>query len=900
MRFFDLSSIACHLSLLLHAEALPSGNGSPHKHGRERVSINSGWKFKRWESNPDGIIYDQRPDLENLTDVTILKPWILPSGNDFIKDISNKHDLPREPPDIDVAYAQNDFDDESWIFVDTPHDWAISGPFYTAPDNESIVGGGMGRLPIFGVGWYRRKLDITNADKHKQIYLDVDGAMSYAMVWLNGELVGGWPYPYNSFRLDLTSLLQFGEENQLAIRLDNPVESARWYPGGGLYRDVWLTKVDRVHVGQWGTQFTSSDITAESATVDAVIILSNEGDSASEVRVLIEIFELDLETGLPGEWAVLASDTNASVKPHEKQSVQDSLKIDRPKTWGPPPTQKPHLYLGVTRLITKDGQEIDKYEIRFGIRDLAFTGSDGLQVNGERIQIQGVNEHHDLGAIGAAFNYRAAERKLEILRELGVNAIRMAHNPPASELLDLTDKMGFLVVDEIFDSWNLNKTDNDFHLIFPDWHEQDLRSMIRRDRNHPSIISWSIGNEVGEQKFPKELAEIATLLHTIVREEDPTRPSTASMNVAQPGNEGAAFPEIMDVLSINYQGEGIRDTPNYSGTNGTHTPPAYGIFHQAQPEKLIWTSESASALSTRGTFFFPVIPDNGGAPVNNTSGGNATLAQVSAYELYSANFGSSPDKVFATQDRNPYVGGEFVWTGFDYLGEPTPYYTSRSSYSGILDLAGFRKDRFYLYQSRWRPELPMAHILPHWNWPEDRVGEVTPVHVFTSGDEAELFLNGKSMGRQRKQAFEYRLRWDKVLYEPGELRVLSYKDGRPWANASVHTTGPAVAVRLTADRGSISGDGRDLVFVTAEVVDSEGMVIPTAGNEIEFSVSGGGRAVATDNGDPADLVAFPSERRRAFSGKALAILKGTGDGGVMRVVGLSDGLDGGEVTVGVS
>lgn len=377
-----------------------------------------------------GLSTTNVPTWRNLTDVTILKPWILPSGNDFIKDISNKHDLPREPPDIDVAYAQNDFDDESWISVDTPHDWAISGPFYTAPDNESIVGGGMGRLPIFGVGWYRRKLNITNADKHKQIYLDVDSAMSYAMVWLNGELVGGWPYPYNSFRLDLTPLLQFGEGNQLAIRLDNPVESARWYPGGGLYRDVWLTKVDRVHVGQWGTQFTSSDITTESATVDVVIILSNEGDSASEVRVLIEIFELDLETGLPGEWAVLASDTNASVKPHEKQSVQDSLKIDLPKTWGPPPTQKPHLYLGVTRLITKGGQEIDKYETRFGIRDLAFTGSDGLQVNGERIQIQGVNEHHDLGAIGAAFNYRAAERKLEILRELGVNVIRMAHNPP--------------------------------------------------------------------------------------------------------------------------------------------------------------------------------------------------------------------------------------------------------------------------------------------------------------------------------------------------------------------------------------------------------------------------------------------------------------------------------------
>ena len=899
MKFLDLSHVAFGFGLFLQTNAFPSPSSEgPHAHGRERVSINSGWKFKRWETNHDGVIYDQRPDLENLTDVTILKPWILPSGNDFIEDVSNRHELSGELPNVDVEFAKNDFDDDSWTSVDTPHDWAISGPFYTAPDNESVVGGGMGRLPIFGVGWYRRTLGIAKEDKHKQVYLDIDGAMSYAMVWLNGELIGGWPYPYNSFRLDLTPHLQFDGDNQLAIRLDNPVESARWYPGGGLYRDVWLTKVDRVHIGQWGTHFTSRDITAESATVDVEVFLENRGETASEAGVFTEIFELDLDTGLPGDQAVAFSEKGVTIKLNGKRSVQDSLKIDCPKIWGPPPTQKPHLYLGVTRLVNQDGREIDKYETRFGIRDLAFTGSDGLQVNGERIRIQGVNEHHDLGAIGAAFNYRAAERKLEILQELGVNAIRMAHNPPASELLDLTDKMGFLVIDEIFDSWNLNKTDNDFHLIFSDWHEQDLRSMIRRDRNHPSIISWSFGNEVGEQRFPEELAEIATPLHGIVREEDPTRPSTASMNVAQPGNDGAAFPEIMDVLSINYQGEGIRDTPNYSGTNGTRTPPAYGIFHQDQPEKLIWTSESASALSTRGTFFFPVT-DNGGAPVNDTSGGNETLAQVSAYELYSANFGSSPDKVFATQDRNPYVGGEFVWTGFDYIGEPTPYYTSRSSYSGIVDLAGFKKDRFYLYQSRWRPNLPMAHILPHWNWP-DRVGEVTPVHVFTSGDEAELFLNGKSMGRQSKQPFEYRLRWDEVVYEPGELHVVSYKDGSPWANAAVRTTGPAVAVRLTADRESISADGKDLLYVTADVVDAQGLIVPTADNMIEFSVSGGGQIVATDNGDPADLLAFPSASRKAFSGKALVILKATGGDELIRLSGLSDKLSEGEVTVGIS
>lgn len=897
MKFVDLFYVACGLGSSLQAQARSSGHEGPRQHGRERVSINAGWKFKRWETNPDGIIYDQRPDLENVTDVTILKPWILPSGNDFIENTSNRHDLPGKLPGIDVIYAQNDFDDESWIFVDTPHDWAISGPFYSQPDNKSIVGGGMGRLPIFGVGWYRRKLDIADEDKYKQIYLDIDGAMSYAMVWLNGVLIGGWPYPYNSFRLDLTPHLHFDGENQLAIRLDNPVDSARWYPGAGLYRDVWLVKADPVHVGQWGTHFTSRNISAESATVDVGITLENRGESVSNIKVFTEIFELDLDTSVPGD-QVMILPGEATVKPSGKQSIQHSFKINNPKIWGPPPTQKPHLYLGVTRLVTKGGQEIDRYETRFGIRDLAFTGTDGFRVNGERVRIQGVNEHHDLGAIGAAFNSRAAERKLKMLHELGANAIRMAHNPPASELLDLTDRMGFLVVDEVFDSWKLNKTDNDFHLVFSDWHEQDLRSMIRRDRNHPSIVSWSFGNEVGEQRFPEELVEIATYLHNIVREEDPTRPSTASMNVAQPGNNGAAFPEIMDVLSLNYQGEGIRDTPNYSGTNGTRTPPAYGIFHENQPEKLIWTSESASALSTRGTFFFPVI-DNGGAPVNDTSGGNETLAQVSAYELYSANFGSSPDKVFATQDRNPYVGGEFVWTGFDYIGEPTPYYSSRSSYCGIIDLAGFKKDRFYLYQARWRPNLPMAHVLPHWNWP-GRLGKITPVHVFTSGEEAELFLNGRSMGRRRKQPFEYRLRWDDILYEPGELQVVSYKNGSPWANASVSTTGPPAAVRLTADRESISAHGKDLLYVTADVVDAEGAIVPTADNEIKFSVCGGGEIVATDNGDPADLLAFPSASRKAFSGKALVILKGKAGEGFICVSGLSDGLSGGDVTVSIS
>ena len=422
-------------------------------------------------------------------------------------------------------------------------------------------------------------------------------------------------------------------------------------------------------------------------------------------------------------------------------------------------------------------------------------------------------------------------------------------------------------------------------------------SINRRDRNHASVIAWSFGNEVGEQQHGEEGAVIGHRLHGMIREEDATRPTTASMNYAQPDNDGAPFPDTMDILSLNYQGAGIRDTPNYSNLPGIRTDPAYPEFHEAYPQKLILSSESASTVSTRGTYIFPVAVDTG-APVNETSGGSEALAQVSAYELYTANFGSSPDKVFASQDRSPYVAGEFVWTGWDYIGEPTPYYQARSSYSGIIDLAGFKKSRFWLYQARWRPDLPMAHILPHWNWP-DREGEVTPVHVFTSGDEAELFLNGESLGRKKMGEFSYRLRWDGVEYTPGELHVVTYKDGKEWAEDTVRTTGKPAALRLTADRTEINADGYDLSFITAEVVDSNGDVVPEASNAISFSLdSGVGRIVATDNGDPYDLVAFPSTERKAYSGLALAIVRSQeGKQGEMRVVAEAEGLKGAEVIV---
>lgn len=836
--------------------------------GRERISINTDWRFWRSERNPDGITYDNRTDTPQ-GNVTYLRPWILPSANEFIRDESQHYVVPARSPPVNIPYVQSAFDDGAWENVTLPHDWAIKGPYYVG--NPTPITGGMARLPSQGIGWYRRKLSMTTEDEGKTVYLDIDGAMSYAIVWMNGNLVGGWPYGYNSFRLDLTPYLKLGDGNQLAIRLDNPIDSSRWYPGGGIYRNVWLTKVRSVHIAHYGTYVSTRNVSSGSTTVDLTVQIQNKGNASQQVEIATDVHVYDAQSKQVGKKVATFSQVSLSLG-REKRSLNFSTVVKHPQFWGPPPLQKPNQYVAVTRLLSNDSNNlIDSYETRFGIRSIEYSGDRGLSVNGKRIHIQGVNQHcHDLGALGSAWNDRAAERQLEALRELGVNAIRMAHNPPAPELLEMTDRMGFVVMDEIFDSWERKKTDNDFHLIFPEWHEADLRAFVRRDRNHPSIYAWSVGNEVGEQTCCENRGyEVGTLLRSIVKEEDHTRPVTASMNVARPN---MTFPEAFDILSLNYQGEGIRDTPQYSWTSGSRTSPQYKPFHEKFPNKLIAESESAAALSSRGTYLFPVT-DLNSAPVNDTNGGgNSTLYHVNSYELHTANFGSAADKVFAAQDANPFVAGEFVWSGWDYLGEPEPYYDARSSYFGVIDLAGFPKDRYYLYQARWRPDLKIAHILPHWNWPE-RVGLVTPVHVFTNGDEAELFVNGASQGRTKLGAGEYRFRWNEVVYAPGEVRVVTYKNGTEWATSSVRTTGAVSTLRLTADRKEMASDGKDLIFVTLEIVDGNGDLVRNANNHITFSSSGPGEIVATDNGFEADFTPFPSLERDAFNGLALAIVR---------------------------
>lgn len=830
----------------------------------------------------DDLIYDIRPEVTDTQDDKpadskpteavdleasqgVLKPWILPTGNEFIKDPNKKYIRPVGNPGEDFPFVQSNFDDSSWDSVNLPHDWAIKGPFYQGWD--APVGGGMGRLPSPGIAWYRKSIPIPKEDAGKSIFLDIDGTMSYAMVWVNGQLAGGWPYGYSSFRIDITPYVKIGEENQLAIRVDNPPNSSRWYPGGGIYRNVWLVKTQPIHIAHWGTFIKTTNVSTSRAQVSLTVNVENDSDKDQEVHMQTSIYALDDQGKREQNVTQKMKSEILTLKARNNSSFESKVTIENPRLWGPPPTQKPNLYVAVTQII-QNGETIDEFETPFGIRSIEFDPDKGLIVNGEHIYIKGVNQHHDLGALGAAWNDRAAERQLEMLRELGCNAIRIAHNPPAPELLQMTDRMGFLVVDELYDCWERKKTPLDFHLIFPEWHEQDLRALIRRDKNHPSVIMWSTGNEVGEQYTDEAGAEVAARLRKIANSEDPTRPTTASFNYAKPNMPITAE---VEVINLNYQGEGIRNAPAYAHLNGINTPPLYPAFHETYPDKMIISSENAAALSSRGTYLFPVV-DEISAPINDSIGGDPEKGYVSAYELHTANFGSSADKVFRSLDMHPYVAGGFVWSGWDYLGEPTPYYLARSSYFGLIDLAGFKKDRFYLYQSKWRPELPMAHILPHWNWP-DRVGQVTPVHVFTSGDEAELFLNGKSLGRKAKGVYEYRLRWDDVIYELGELKVIAYKDGKRWAEETIKTTGTPSQLKMEVDRKAIMADGQDLAFVTVTVVDENGLDVPTANNNISFQLEGPGEIIATDNGDPTDMTPFNSQERKLFNGKVLAIIR---------------------------
>ncbi|GAA4777211.1 beta-galactosidase GalB [Stakelama sediminis] len=836
---------------------------SPRIHRR----LDTGWRFHKGDpKGHEGLVYDVRdslPDTEKVdlaqspvrlkkdaSGLTILKPWILPSGNRFLNDPADRHKRPAGNVGGDIPFVRPSFNDSGWQQVNLPHDWAIAGPFLHDPDS-----GGMGRLPSWGVGWYRRCIDVPTSDRGKSVFLDVDGAMSYATVWLNGRIVGGWPYGYNGWRLDLTSYVRPGETNLLVIRLNNPPASARWYPGGGLYRDVWLTVVDPVHVGQWGTHLTTPLVSEGSATVDLTVTVDNDGSADADISVTTELRPVD-EDGRQGDVVARITPSAKRIVARGSAVIRGSAAIAGPRLWGPLPDQTPHRYVAITT-VAKSGRVVDRYVTPFGIREIRCDADTGVWVNGKQVRLHGTNNHHDLGPLGAAFNRSAARRQLEKLREMGCNALRMSHNPPDPALLDLADELGFLVLDEIFDVWQMKKTPLDFHLIFDDWYEQDLRTMLRRDRNHPSIFMWSVGNEVGEQHSGEAGAAIGRKLVAIAHQEDPTRPVTSAMNWAKPD---MPFPAVFDTIGLNYQGIGVRTIP------GQFAP-----FHEKFPDKMIFSTESAAAVSSRGEYQFPV-PGTRSASVRPGVGGDPETHQVSAYELFAADFGSSADIVFSADDQHPFVAGEFVWTGWDYLGEPTPYYSSRSSYFGIIDLAGFPKDRFYLYRARWRPDLKTAHILPHWTWP-GREGQVTPVQVFTAADEAELFVNGKSQGKQKRAPFQYRFRWDYVKYEPGELKVVTYKDGKPWGTEIVKTAGAPARLEASANHKTVDPRDRELVFIEARILDKDGNPVPQASNRVRFTAHGAAEVIATANGDPTSFTPFPSPERAAFNGCVLGVVR---------------------------
>jgi beta-galactosidase len=818
---------------------------------RERISLNAGWRFSQYD--PAGV-----GDELNYPNI---KEWILPTHAGLAGDDTNLQKLSTGSPAGDVPYAQKSFDDSQWRLLNLPHDWGVEGPFKQEYPGET------GKLPWWGVGWYRKHLPISTADYGRKIDLDLDGAMSYATVWLNGRLVGGWPYGYTSWRVDLTPFVKFGSDNLLAIRLDNPKESSRWYPGGGIYRNVWLVKTSPAHIAHWGTFVTTPEVSDQSATVKIQVNVDNDADADTSVTVKHEIFEIKAD-GSKGKSVAMLTAAVLKIAAKESASNESRLVLKHPKLWS---IAKPQHYL-VATFIEQDGKCVDCYETPFGIRTIQFTADNGLLLNGRRVPLQGVCDHQDLGALGTAVNTRALERQVELLKEMGCNAIRTSHNPPAPELLDVCDRLGMMVMDEAFDCWQKGKKENDYHQLFADWHEADLRALIRRDRNHPCVVLWSIGNEVPDQET-SEGPKIAAELRGIVHSEDPTRLVAAGCDKTASGYND--FHKSLDVFGYNYK------------------PFEYKQFHTTNPAQPLFGSETASTISSRGEYFFPVT--------SNQDGGKADF-QMSSYDIYAPPWATTPDTEFRGQDKNPSVAGEFVWTGFDYLGEPWPYNSdlsyllnftdpvskarlkkelnatgkigmpSRSSYFGILDLAGFPKDRYYLYQSRWRPDFPMAHILPHWNWP-DRTGQITPVYIYTSGDSAELFQNGKSLGLKKKAPFEYRLCWDDVIYQPGELEVIAYKNGRKWATDTVKTTGQAAKLMLQPDRERIAADGLDLCFVSVTVTDKNGLLVPRSKNHLQFAIEGPGEIVAVDNGDATSLEPFQAKSRNAYNGKALVIVR---------------------------
>lgn len=764
--------------------------------------------------------------------------------------------------------------DSSWMEVEVPHDWAIAGPFskdidiFYYPSDEKgkekqlvPVPGLTGGLPHTGTGWYQRIISLNELDKEKRYFIEFDGAMSHAKVFLNGTFIGEWPYGYSSFSFDLTPNLVQGN-NILAVRLENPENASRWYPGAGLYREVRLVTKNMVYIPQWGVYAVNKIDENGDALLSIKTSLVNLGEG--EVNIKADALLMD-RTG-----KVLAKSRVKAGLPDNDTIIQE-LMIAKPELWS---IDNPVLYTLLTRVYA-NGKVSDEVTTKIGFREARFDVNSGFLLNGRVEKLKGVCLHHDLGGLGAAFNVSAMRHQLLMLKEMGCNAIRTSHNPPAPQLLDLCDEMGFVVMDEAFDEWKVPKVKNGYSLLFDEWGEKDLRALIRRDRNHPSVVLWSIGNEILEQLYP-EGAGIARRLVGICRQEDPSRLVTAGINIPEPAMQNGLMAEL-DVIGLNYK------------------PHLYDTIRSVFPDKPILSSESASTVSSRGKYYFPlewkVVPRRPDSHCNS-------------YDTEHPRWATTPDKEFAAQDDRPWVAGEFVWTGFDYLGEPTPYgnpWPTRSSYFGIIDLGAIPKDRYFLYQSNWNPYINTLHILPHWNW-EGNEGKPVPVVVYTNNNKAELFLNGKSLGIREKDRntleTRYRITWNDVPYEPGELKAVSIDDqGNRVQEATVRTAGKPARIILTSRRSELQKGGTDLAYIYAYVLDKDGNICPLANNEIEFSIDGNGKLKAVNNGDPTCIVSFHSNKYPAFGGQCTAIVASGKQKGSMVIKAKSEGLEEGSLLI---
>ena len=772
---------------------------------------------------------------------------------------------------LDVSDAEKvAFDDTSWKNVSIPHDWAITGPFIKNGN------GNTGKLPWKGEGWYRKKITVEKNQEGKRLYLIFDGIMAFPKIYINGKLAGSWDYGYNSFYLDITDYVNYGEENLLGVNANTKKHDSRWYPGGGIYRKVQLLFTNQTHIGIWGNYIITPTIKNNFAEVRVNSSITNSSSEKKEIKVVHSVINK--------EGMILSTKEQAhKILANKTADFETTQTISQPVLWD---VNNPYLYT-IKTTVFENSKLVDETEESFGFRTIKFTADDGFHLNGRRVQLKGVNLHSDHGPLGVAFNYRAMERQLEIMKSMGVNAIRNSHNVAAPELLELCDKMGLLFFNEIFDKYD-HKAGITEETNFDEFAHRNIKNFVTRDRNHPSVFLWSVGNEIGDVQW--NINNGFKRLHTMVnyvKKYDPTRPTTLVCD----NMESAKLRhfDYYDVHSWNY---GRR----------------YRLARKLEPNKSVVISESASTLSTRGFYEFTLPKEK----IDFTKS-----LQVSSYDLNAPWWAEIADDDFMWQQQESYIAGEFVWTGFDYLGEPTPYnnktvkemgfddeQASRSSYFGIVDLVGIPKDRYYLYKSYWKPEENTTHILPHWNW-KGKEGDTIPVFVYTNGDCGELFVNGKSQGSQCKKPLSeksverFRLMWNNVIYQPGEIKFIAYKNNQKIGEVIKKTTGTPYQLKITPDKTTLKANGEDLSYLLVEAIDTEGNPHPLANNTIKIDLQGNATIAGVGNGNPQSFEPFQSNTVKLFNGKAMIIIKSKNKPDTIKIKASSKKLKQNSVTLTV-